>query len=111
MKKQKKMALGPLLWDQEELISEKNEYKKSRETVPLRQIFLALNGLFICMKMHIFFRRCASYVPFYLTNFIYTVHSILKWEFLKFGNQHQQIPWYFLFSNMGRIYMIYIEKL
>ena len=31
------MALGHLQWDQEELFGEKTEYKKSRETVPLRE--------------------------------------------------------------------------
>ena len=39
------MALGHLKWDQEELFGEKTEYKKSRETVPLKMYHIINNEL------------------------------------------------------------------
>ena len=50
------MALGPLLWDQEELISEQNK-TKSRETVPLS----SNNYVYCpCSSMCIFFQAGLS---------------------------------------------------
>ena len=48
------MTLRPLLWDQEELISEKKtKYKKSRETVPLSSAFDWKNSISVHRTLNI----------------------------------------------------------